>query len=187
MYEDVDAAIEMLRPILRGTRCCIQAGGHVGHWPVRLSSVFESVVTFEPEPGNFQELESATKFIGSIQAYNAALGKYNGVAHMERTAGETANDNRGAYFMRPGGSIPIMTIDSLDLKPDLIYLDIEGAEYMALEGAVDTIRRCKPVIGVEDKGHHERYGSKRIERLLVDIYGYSSIGRPFKSDQIFVI
>jgi len=181
-----DLAIDYVRPLLKGTRCCIQAGGCIGAWPVRFANVFDHVISFEPEPGNFSKLEEVTRSIDNVRVYNAALGNQSGLAHMEITAGESANANRGAYYMRPGGDIPVMIIDSFGLSPDLIYLDIEGAEYMALEGAAETIARSSPVIGVEDKGHHSRYGSQRIEQLLVDLYGYRSAGRPFNTDQVFI-
>jgi len=41
-------------------------------------------------------------------------------------------------------------IDDLNLKPDLIKLDIEGYEYKALLGAVKTIKKFKPIIYIEN-------------------------------------
>jgi FkbM family methyltransferase len=48
-------------------------------------------------------------------------------------------------------NIEIKTIDSLDLS-DVVFikLDIEGMEYQALQGAVDTIHRCRPFIVFEN-------------------------------------
>jgi FkbM family methyltransferase len=51
-------------------------------------------------------------------------------------------------------SIPVdvRTIDSFNFEGlGLIKLDIQGAEYLALKGAEETIRRCRPVIMVEEK------------------------------------
>ena len=41
-------------------------------------------------------------------------------------------------------------IDNLNLKPDLIKLDIEGYEYKALLGSVKTIKKFKPIIYIEN-------------------------------------
>ncbi len=65
---------------------------------------------------------------------------------LERVKPDT---HRGVWCV-PGGDIPSVTIDSLKLPYcGLIKLDIEGAEMDALLGALDTIRRCKPVIVIE--------------------------------------
>lgn len=41
-------------------------------------------------------------------------------------------------------------IDNLNLKPDLIKLDIEGCEYKALLGAIKTIKKFRPIIYIEN-------------------------------------
>jgi FkbM family methyltransferase len=47
-------------------------------------------------------------------------------------------------------SVPMCTIDSLNLpRLDFLKLDIEGMEIEALEGAGETIRKCKPIVWIE--------------------------------------
>ncbi|MEC9373965.1 MAG: FkbM family methyltransferase, partial [Planctomycetota bacterium] len=54
------------------------------------------------------------------------------------------------------------------LPVNFIKLDVEGAEELALKGAVQTIRRCKPAILFESvPGGAERYGRSR--RDLFDL------------------
>ena len=44
----------------------------------------------------------------------------------------------------------VLTLDTLGLeRVDLIKLDVEGMEEEALEGAKETIKRCKPVMYIE--------------------------------------
>jgi len=49
-----------------------------------------------------------------------------------------------------GKNIPMISIDSLSLeRVDLIKIDVEGMEEEVLSGAIDTIKRCTPVLFVE--------------------------------------
>jgi hypothetical protein len=51
---DLDPIMAVVNPLLSRKRTCIQAGGCFGVWPVYFSSMFESVITFEPEPVNYK-------------------------------------------------------------------------------------------------------------------------------------
>jgi len=181
---DLDTAIPMLLPHLKGRRTCIQAGGCLGIWPLRLSQLFERVITFEPEPTNYYCLKMNTAHLNNVETHNAALGQMpGGSVHMALTD----IGNSGAHYALPGGDIPVVCIDDLGLDDvDLIYLDVEGYESQALRGATKTIKRCNPVIGVEDKRLHETHKSISGAQLLVDEFEYKSIGRPFTLDEIFI-
>lgn len=182
---DVDPAMEVIQPHLLGQRSCIQAGGCVGVWPIRLAQFFDNVHTFEAEPINYQCLVNNIEGIGNIRHYNAALGKDNTLKiHMEIP--EKLRGNCGAYQVIPGGDIDTVCIDDLGLDDvDLIYLDIEGSEYDALMGAAKTINTSRPMIGMEDKGWHSRYnnGASPV-KLLTSKFGYRILCKPFRSDII---
>ena len=50
------------------------------------------------------------------------------------------------------GDFYLKTLDSLELpdeKIDLIKIDVEGAEVKTLEGAINTIKKHKPMIVIE--------------------------------------
>jgi hypothetical protein len=81
-----------------------------------------------------------------------------------------------------GDIAPIDTLDSLNLPAlDLLYLDIEGFEMMAIIGGLETIVKFKPVIAIEDKGLSERYGYKQgqAEKFLAS-HGYEVVARPHR-------
>jgi len=181
---DLDTAIPLLLPHLKGRRICIQAGGCLGIWPLRLAQLFDRVITFEPEPTNYYCLQMNTAHLNNVETHNAALGQRSGGSvHMTLT--DTGNS--GAHYALPGGDIPVVCIDDLGLDDvDLIYLDVEGYESQALRGATETITRCKPVIGVEDKQLHRLHKSISGAQLLVKEFKYKSIGRPFTLDEIFI-
>jgi FkbM family methyltransferase len=180
---DIDASVSMLLPLLKGRRTCIQAGGCLGFWPIRLSQIFEQVITFEPEPSNYECLMKNIEGIKNITAINAALGCDNNKIDMILPEHETGNS--GAYYVKQNGRIDTVIIDELKIDDvDLIYLDIEGSERNAIIGAKDTIDRYSPVIGLEDKKLHERYDEQSASELLQSDYSYKVHGRPFKLDVI---
>jgi hypothetical protein len=60
-----------------------------------------------------------------------------------------ANTASLAHILQEGVEIPIDTLDNLTKNiPDvgLLKMDIEGAEYDVILGAIETIRRCLPVM-----------------------------------------
>ena len=145
---DADRAVALCQ----STRTCIQAGGNVGVWANHLAKTFETVWTFEPDWENYQCL---LKNKGErVHAIMEALGDRAGAMGMKREP-----NNAGAHRMHGPGQIPVSTIDSHGAREvDLIVLDIEGMEPLALAGAAETIRKYQPVIMVEDKGISEHYG-----------------------------
>jgi FkbM family methyltransferase len=53
-------------------------------------------------------------------------------------------------YGKPTSTVRQTTIDSLGLERlDLLKLDVEGMEAEALQGAAETIARCKPILFVE--------------------------------------
>jgi FkbM family methyltransferase len=169
---------------LNGKRTCIQAGGAIGIWPMRLAQYFDNVYTFEPEPINYECLIHNTAGIENIYCENAALGNENKKIKMFLPS----IGHCGAWIVQDNGPTPMLRIDELDLKDvDLIYLDIEGYEYYALEGAAETIRKYKPVIGLEDKGLNRHFDERQHSvKLLEKEFGYKSIGRPQKTDIMLI-
>jgi hypothetical protein len=64
-----------------------------------------------------------------------------------------------SHYVSAGNDLPVLTIDGWGLQEcDLIALDVEGYEWPALKGAVETIVRCRPLLVIETKGHGKRFG-----------------------------
>lgn len=147
---DVDVAVDLCRK----TAVAVQAGGYIGLWPLRLAKHFSVVHTFEPLRSNFECLKKNVEPVPGIIAYDAPLSKRDGatVRFIERKGWGS-----GIYgFARKeedptiGVDRTTRSIDGLSLPAcDLIYLDIEGSELDALEGAKATIAQYRPVIALE--------------------------------------
>lgn len=163
----------------------VQAGGNMGVWPWKLSQRFRRVFTFEADPRCFPYLVKNLERVKNVTAQHLAL--FDRACSMSIANDAAEVDNLGAQYVVPmAGSVKAITIDSLDLDAcDLIYLDIEGAEFKALQGAIETIKQHKPVIAVEDKGLSKRFGTQKghIEKWLAD-FGYKAVARPHR-DVIF--
>ena len=71
-----------------------------------------------------------------------------------------------------GGNTTIVRLDSLNLQNvDYIKIDCEGFEYRVLQGAIETIKRCRPVVVIEQKPHDmyaKNYGQFAAIGLLED-------------------
>jgi FkbM family methyltransferase len=150
--QDLDRAFGFLKK----NRSVVQAGGACGVWANKLSRIFDKVYTFEPDPGNFTCLSYNTRRVSNVVRFQAALGDRHGMIDLHNVN----NHNAGSIYVKVSdcGFIPMMKIDDFELNDvDMIALDVEGWEYFALVGAMDTIRRCDPVIMMEVKRLKHNY------------------------------
>ena len=182
--------IRMYLPLLRlaarqasDRRVAVQAGGNAGMHPAILASMFEKVITFEPEALNFYCLGQNCQKFDNVEAYEGIVGNAtNKVGLARRTGwdGEKACVNTGSVEVAGEGPIPQYRIDDLNLKHlDFLQLDVEGYELKALEGAVNTIDKHSPVIMLESYEH----GAD--PRPFVEELGYHRIVNG-EYDQVFV-
>jgi len=132
-------------------RVAVQAGGNLGVWPKRLSQRFETVYTFEPSPELFPTMvHNASE--RNVFRYQAALGAAPALiglsSHRRDDSGRP--DHAGLTHVSGAGPVPVLRLDAFAFPVvDLLCLDLEGFEMMALIGADETIRRCRPVLAVE--------------------------------------
>ena len=122
----------------------VQAGGNAGFYVKQYAKEFKTVYTFEPDFINFYCLvKNVTE--PNVFKIQSCLGADH------KTVGFTINEsNRGASHVNGIGNIPTLKIDDLGLDEcNLIHLDIEGYEYFALNGALETIKKFSPIIVIE--------------------------------------
>ena len=137
-------------------RRAIDVGGHIGLWSFNLAHRFEEVHAFEPVAAH-RECFVKNVLAGhtNVELYGCALGASEGLVSI-RTEPTSSGDSR----VDGPGDIPMHTLDSMELQDvDFIKIDTEGHELFVLQGVVETLSRCKPVICVEQKpGHAVKYG-----------------------------
>lgn len=167
----------------------IQAGGCLGIFAEWLAPRFDAVYVFEPDPELFRVTVQRVRNWMNVVPINAALG-YD--RHCVRTVCELRGGktvlHSGMTRTESGGIIPTLRIDDLAL-PDcnLVYLDIEGDEYEALRGAIQTIKRCRPVIAMEINQCLAYRGISADDlRTRLRLLGYAPVAK-FRSDEVFMM
>lgn len=139
-------------------RTAVDVGAHVGLWSYYLARKFTHLHSFEPVA---RHRECFTRNISALNVtlHSCALGD-----HIGNIAIESAPDSSGDSRVSGDGDIPLQMLDQFDLDDvDFVKLDNEGYELFALRGGEQTIKRCKPVVIVEQKpGRAQRFGLPEI-------------------------
>lgn len=171
-----------------GRTAVVQAGANLGIFPKYLSYFFETVYTFEPSPKLF-EMTCKNAPERNVVKFNAAVGNDRKLVAMSQTrrSKEHMPAHEGITHVSGEGTIPTLRIDDLRLPVcDMICLDLEGYEPLALLGATETISLCKPVLLIEVNGNAEHYGYNRESvRGLIESFGYRFVKR-IMSDELYV-
>lgn len=160
---------------------CVQAGGNVGVYVKNFAEKFDKVFTFEPEPLNFFCMRENLKDCDNVIAHEGFVGDKNEISKNIVRYDTEKDPNTGKFRIgEQPGNIPVFAIDDLDLNQcDLIQLDVEGNEHDALKGAVDTIRKFKPVICLE------WFENQKILADFLEVLNYKLVA-DFRSDRVFI-
>jgi FkbM family methyltransferase len=112
---------------------------------------------FEPIPDMFRDLTA--KYAGTnCIVVDIALSNENGTATFNYVVSNPSYSGlRKRQYDRPVEKDTTITVKTqklddflpADFRPDLIKIDVEGAELFVLEGAVETLRRHRPVVVFE--------------------------------------
>lgn len=169
----------------------IQAGGNVGLYPRLLSKHFSTVFTFEPDLENFKHLVMNCTDKDNIFPYPCALGHENGINYLNiadyngqsyLSIYDDENQDSDIIKFNTGDWVQTVSIDSMNFPHcDLIFLDVEHAEYDVLLGAIKTIKDFTPVIIVE----HSYKGTKEKLNKLLTSLNYK-LEHDFGQDAVYI-
>jgi FkbM family methyltransferase len=175
--------IEVMFRVLRRDSNCIDAGAHVGdilHHMIDIAPRGRHYA-FEPLPHLSQKLrESFPKVI----VHQAAISDRSGESEFLFVENAPAYSGlRRRIYDRPDPKITpirvrVVTLDEM-IHPDeriaFIKIDIEGGEFHAIKGGIETIRRGQPVIVFEGGSKSTgQYGVKAddVYLLVTEILRY---------------
>lgn len=160
----------------------VHAGGNCGIWSKIYSPLFKEVVTFEPNDLNYECFKRNVDE-PNVTVYKAGLSNKEGFC---RSVEGDGKHNFGALQIEEANEgIRMMTIDSLNLNPDLIQLDVEGFEENALKGALKTIMRSRPVIIIKQQGLGKNGMTDAEIAIMIQRLGYSFVERVM-ADNVFI-
>ena len=154
---------------VKNKRTALDIGANVGLWSRDLVKYFDQVIAFEPV-AMFRECLEKNVTASNISVESVALGDSEGQVRMIITDGNTGHTHVDPASTN--GDTRIIRLDSLNLQNvDYIKIDCEGFEYRVLQGAKETIQRCRPVVVIEQKPHDmysKDYGQFAAIGLLED-------------------
>src|SRR5215469_601345 len=129
-------------------------GAYVGWYSVEFANrvPHSRVYAFEPIPEIRRELILNTSHLNNITSYPMGLSDHSGIENFyisEKEPGTASlqpleEDRFGPTFSIPA---PVTTIDELPIPaPNMIKIDVEGAELLVLKGARETLAAHHPTI-----------------------------------------
>ena len=177
-----------LLEISKNKKVIFDIGAHIGLCSLPLSILAKKIVSFEASPTNIKYLEKHLKInnIFNINVVPYAVGKEN---------------NNKIDFYDVGGGSGIPSIANLKIKkknikinhlkvkqislddyvnknsiiPNVIKIDVEGAEFNVLDGADKILREYRPNIIISLHPEHLRMLNRNIKEIFdyCNLYSYS--------------
>lgn len=133
---------------------CFDVGANVGLYTLLFARYTGHVYAFEPLPRNVQLLSRTVELNGArnVTIVPCAVSDSTGLATFEE------GNNWATGKLSSGGKQPVATV-SLDhfvsvcqVHPDLVKIDVEGAELAVLEGARHMLASRRPAILLSTHG-----------------------------------
>lgn len=136
------------------------------------------VIAFEPQPVVHQMLVAnlALNEVGNVRTLQLGVGSEVGQASMPRIDFSRAGNFGGVSLGSQGtDTVRICSIDSLELSQcHFIKIDVEGMEGDVIEGAVETIKRHRPSLYVEnDRRETSAALISRLSDLNFELYWHA--------------
>ena len=145
--------------ILNKKRCFVDIGANVGIYSYYYMNRFEKIIAFEPliKYCKLNSLKSK-----KIIIHNCAISDKQGETMLYTPVKKGIEVPSNSSLNKIGydcveNLIKIKTLDEFNLTDvDLIKIDVEGHEAKVLNGALDTIKRNKPILIIEIEHRHTR-------------------------------
>lgn len=162
VYERYES--ELFRSKIKPSMTIIDIGANLGYYTAiasRLAGERGLVVAFEPEPNFFKLLSRNIRRNGlkNVINFELAIAEKNGLTNLY-----LSNENKGhnslinSEELKNSVQVKTTTLDDFlasqkITKVDMIKMDVEGAEILALEGMRNTLIKHRPLLFLEFSPH----------------------------------
>lgn len=170
-----EGEVVVFKKLLRPGHIVIDVGANIGAFTVPMAKIVGptgSVIAFEAAPVNVDLLLKNVfqNNVGKLDSSNGGVTVIPMAASDHNGNIKVSNQDALHAYTRPDINqgeikIPCTTIDSLNLlECQLIKIDVDRHEMQVLNGAVETIKRCRPFIYIENENQDQ--SEALIARLI---------------------
>jgi len=161
----------------------IDIGAHIGKYSIFLSEYFNKIIAIEPDRNNFNLLSKnakINKLENKILPLNVAILDKEKLVWFFEYEDSVKSSIKKNKIEIPTNKYKVMSISLDELverlginveKIKLIKIDVEGAEFEIIKGAIKTLKNSKPILLIEIKKN-----KFKILKLLKHL-GYKELGR----------
>jgi FkbM family methyltransferase len=163
----------------RGRRCVLDVGAHIGLVTLPVASVLAPggrVVSFEPGTINRSYLErhiALNNFEGIVTVESVLVGARENESVMFFELDEAAGQNTTIMGVLPAGArrstVPQVSLDhyceQAGLSPEVIKIDVEGAEIDVLRGARKILNAARPLVFLSVHPRQIRSARRSLDEL----------------------
>ncbi|MFH2021098.1 MAG: FkbM family methyltransferase [archaeon] len=168
--------IELMKKILKKDFTILDIGANIGWYSIHLASSVKKIIAFEPLPQTFKRLQDNLKLnnIKNIEINNFGLGEKEDTFDFYYYPSTTVAASMRDLYTDKEKKVVKCQVKVLDHvikeKVDFIKCDVEGAELSVLKGALNTLKRDKPILFLEmlrKWSQKFRYHPNDIIKLLI--------------------
>lgn len=177
--------------ILKEGDVFIDVGAHIGYYSNLCSHIVGQtgkVYSFEPTPRTFATLQQNTAGFIQTQAINAAALDTEttisfvdyGPKYSAFNSFEDRTDNALSFLDKEKKHIVTNTIvldtffEQHSIKPTIVKIDAEGADFLVLKGMEKTLNDTRPLISIEIAGGEEWKANHQKSIEILKKYNYIS-------------
>jgi len=154
----------------------IDVGANIGNHTLFFSNYFKKIIAIEPHSKIFKVLKLNTEEKKNIKVFNYAIAEQNKFSYLNYKKNNLSGSNLLNKPQKFSQKVICKKIDSLIKKSEkvnLIKIDVEGHEYQVIKGAINIIKKNKPLILFEH--HPNNFKSKYSPTIkLLKKLGYKN-------------